>query len=66
MGVLGAVPVAAIKARGSIHGADVRRLRLSLSDGGRIAADDAHAILALNEACPVQDPAWADWFVETI
>jgi hypothetical protein len=66
MGVLGAVPVAEIRARGSIHGADVRRLRRNISDGGRIAADDADTILALNEACPVQDPAWADWFVETL
>src|SRR5262245_18124783 len=66
MGVHGAMPVAEIRARGSIHGADVRRLRCNISDGGRIAADDADTILALNEACPVLDPAWADWFVETM
>jgi len=66
MGVLGAVPFAEIKARGSIDGADVLRLRRNTSEGCRITADEAQALLALNDACPVQDPAWADWFVETL
>ena len=66
MGVLSAVSVAEIKARGSIKDADVLKLRRSYYDDGQITADEADAIFALNDACPVQDPAWADCFVETI
>ncbi len=66
MGVLSAVSVAEIKARGSIKDADVLKLRRSYYDDGHITADEADIIFALNDACPVQDPAWADCFVETI
>ena len=66
MGVLSAVAVAEIKARGSIKDADVLRLRRNYDDEGRISAEEAETILALNSACPVQDPAWAGCFVETI
>jgi hypothetical protein len=66
MGVLNAVSVAEIKARGSIRDADVLRLRRNYYDDGRITAEEADIIFALNDACPVQDPAWADCFVETI
>ena len=30
---------------------------------GKSAADEADIIFALNDACPIQDPAWADCFV---
>jgi hypothetical protein len=66
MGVLAAVPIAEIKARGSIKDADVLKLRRNYYDDGQITADEADIIFALNDACPVQDPAWADCFVETI
>src|SRR5215510_7673390 len=66
MGVLSAVSVAEIKARGSIKDADVLKLRRSYYDDSRISAEEADTIFALNDACPVQDPAWADCFVETI
>jgi hypothetical protein len=66
MGVLSAVAVAEIKARGSIKDADVLRLRRNYDDDGRISAEEAEIILALNDACPVQDPTWADCLVETI
>jgi hypothetical protein len=66
MSVLSAVSVAEIKARGSIKDADVLRLRRSYYDDSRISAEEAETIFALNDACPVQDPAWADCFVETI
>jgi len=66
MSVLSAVSVADIKARGSINNVDVLKLRRNYYDDGRITADDAEIICALNDACPVQDPAWADWFVETL
>ena len=66
MGVLAAVPVAEIKARGSIKDADVLKLRRNYYDDGRVSAEEADVIFALNDACPVQDPAWADCFIETI
>jgi hypothetical protein len=66
MGVLSAVSIAEIKARGSIKDADVLKLRRSYYEDGSIAAEEAETILALNDACPIQDPAWADCFVETI
>jgi hypothetical protein len=66
MGVLAAVPVAEIKARGSIKDADVLKLRRNYYDDGQISAEEADIIFALNDACPVQDPAWADCFIETI
>ena len=66
MGVLAALPIAEIKARGSIKDADVLKLRRNYYHDGHITADEAEIIFALNDACPVQDPAWADCFVETI
>ena len=66
MGVLSAVSIAEIKARGSINDADVLKLRRNSYDDGQITADEADIIFALNDTCPVQDCAWADWFVETI
>lgn len=66
MAVLSAVSIAEIKARGSIKDADVLKVRRNYYDDGSITAEEAEAILALNDACPVQDPAWADCFIETI
>ena len=65
-GCLNAVSIAEIKARGSIKDADVLKLRRNYYDDGSITAEEADVIFALNDACPVQDPAWADCFVETI
>ena len=65
MAVLSAVSIAEIKARGSIKDADVLKLRRNYYDDGIITAEEAEVIFALNDACPVQDPAWADCFVET-
>jgi len=66
MGVLSAVSVSEIKARGSIKDADVLKLRRSYYEDGAISADEAETMLALNDACPIQDPAWADCLIETI
>jgi hypothetical protein len=66
MGVLSAVAVAEIKARGSIKDADVLKLRRSYYADGGIGHDEAEMLFALNDACPVQDPAWADCFIESI
>jgi hypothetical protein len=66
MGVLGNLAVAEIKARGSIKDADVLKLRRNYYADGQVTAEEADIIFALNDSCPVQDPGWADCFVETI
>jgi hypothetical protein len=66
MGVLSAVSVPEITARGSIKDVDVLKLRRSYYEDGCISGEEAETILALNEACPIQDPTWADCFIETI
>ena len=66
MAVLSAVSIAEIKARGSIKDADVLKVRRNYYDDGSITAEEAEAVLALNDACPVQDPAWAYCVIDTI
>src|SRR4029078_7538144 len=66
MAVLNAVSIAEIKARGSIKDADVLKLRRNYYDDGSISAEEADVIVALNAACPLQAPAWADCSIETI
>lgn len=66
MGALKSVSVADIKARGSIKDNDVARLRQAYYADSIITPEEAEALFRLNDACPVQDPAWADCFVEMI
>src|SRR5258705_4126525 len=65
MAVQSAISIAEIKAPGSIKDADVLKVRRNYYDDGIITAEEADAIFAMNDACPVQDPAWADCFIET-
>lgn len=55
-----------IRARGSIKDGDVLRLRAAYYSEGRLGAEDAETLFALNDACPVQDPAWSDFFIEAV
>ena len=66
MGKLTFVSVEEIRARGSIKDGDVLKLRRALLDDAQISIDDANALFALDDACPVKDPAWADFFVEAL
>ena len=66
MGKLTLVSVEEIRARGSIRDGDVLKLRRELLDDAQISIEDADALFALNDACPVKDPAWADFFVEAL
>ncbi len=66
MGMLTLVSLEEIKARGSIKDGDVLKLRRALLDEPQISIADAEALFALNEACPIKDPAWAGFFVEAI
>ncbi len=55
-----------LRERGSIKDTDVLRLRGAYYSEGRIGPDDAETLFALNDACPVQDPAWSDFFIEAV
>ncbi len=52
--------------RGSIKDVDVLRLKSSFHCDGVISADEAEALMRLNESCPIQDPAWPDFFIEAV
>ncbi|MDX2205882.1 MAG: hypothetical protein NW223_24240 [Hyphomicrobiaceae bacterium] len=64
MSLFAAVSIAEIKARGSIKDADVSRLRKNFADCSVITPAEAEQLRSLNEACPIQDPAWRLCFVE--
>lgn len=66
MAAFSSVSIEDIINRGSIEEADVAKLRASAYENGVIDAEEAEAILALNDACPIRDPAWADFFVESL
>jgi hypothetical protein len=66
MGVLKSIGAEEILKRGSIRDADVQRLRQAYYEDATISPDEAEKLFAINEACPVQDPSWAQFFVEAI
>ena len=66
MGALKSLLVDEIVRRGSIKDVDVLRLRSAVHRDGIVSAEDAEALLQLNEACPVQDAAWPEFFIETL
>ena len=66
MGILTSLPLDEIRARGSIKDADVLRLRRAFNDDHTISADEAEALLALNDACPIKDPSWSAFYIEAL
>ena len=58
MGILTSLSLEEVRARGSIKDADVLRLRRAFNDDHTICADEAEALMALNEACPIKEPSW--------
>ena len=73
MSIVKAVSFEDIRARGSIRDTDVLRLRAAFydadnlsSDEPAISRDEADQLFMLNDACPVQDPSWPEFFVEAI
>lgn len=66
MGVLKAVSMDDILARGSIREQDVMRMRQAYYDDGLIALNEAEALIKLNDACAVQDSSWPWFYVEAI
>ncbi len=66
MGALNSYPVDVIRNRGSIRDQDVLKLRGAYYSDGVIGPAEAATLFALNNACPVQDPAWSDFFIEAV
>jgi hypothetical protein len=66
MSVTGSLSFDEICQRGSIHEADVQKLRAQYYEDGIIAAPEAEALFEINHACRIKDPAWQDFFVEAI
>jgi len=66
MGALKSLLVDEIVRRGSIKDVDVLRLRSIVHRDGIVSEEDAEALLQINEACPVQDATWPDFFIETL
>ena len=66
MSLLNAISVDAIRARGSITDGDVLLLRRAFYEDGAIDPAEAEVLFALNTTCPVQEPHWADCFVEML
>lgn len=66
MSVFQAVQADEIVRRGSIKDVDVLKMRAAFYGDGAIGAEEAEKLFAINDACPVQDASWADFFVEAI
>ncbi len=55
-----------IRKRGSIKDSDVLSLRRAFNSDGLIGAEEAETLFRLNDACPIQDRAWSDFFIEAV
>ena len=66
MGMLTAIPVEDIRRRGSIRDSDVAALRAAYARLDEVSADEAAALFALHAATPIQDPSWAELFIDII
>lgn len=66
MSGLRSLPIDEIVGRGSLKDTDVRLLRQIFYEDGIVLADEADLLFKLNDACRVQDPSWADFFIEAI
>jgi hypothetical protein len=66
MGMLTAIPVEDIRRRGSIRDRDVAALRAAYAACDEVSAEDAQTLFSLHAATPIQDPSWADLFIEII
>ncbi len=66
MSALQSLPITEMLQRGSIHDVDVLRLKAALHNDGMISADEAEALFTLNETCQLQDPAWAEFYIDAL
>ncbi len=66
MGIPPSVSIDEIRIRGSIKDSDVLRLRRAFQDDSAVTLEAAEALLSLDEACRIKDPAWAEFFIEAL
>ena len=66
MSLLNAISIDDMSSCGAITGLDVQALRRAFYEDGVIDAAEAETLFRLNSACPKQDPAWANCFVEMV
>ena len=66
MGCMSSVGINAIIAGGGISDSDVLALRRAYYNDGEIDFGEADSLFALNDACHIHVPAWADFFVEAL
>jgi hypothetical protein len=66
MGLLQYVSVEEICARGSVKDSDILKLRRAFNEDATISSAEADALFDINDACAIQDAAWAGFFIETI
>lgn len=66
MNVLRFVTVEEICRRGNVRDTDVTTLRRALDRDVRRTTHDADALFRIHDCCRVRDPAWAEFFIETV
>ncbi|HXF54471.1 MAG TPA: hypothetical protein VNK52_10150 [Hyphomicrobiaceae bacterium] len=66
MSTLQFADIGAICERGSVKDADVAMLRRALAQEVSLRPAQIEALFAIHNACPVQDPAWAEFFLDTV
>lgn len=66
MGALQSLSVDEIVRRGSIKDVDVRNFRAATYKNGLTCVEDAEILFRANASCPIQDPAWARFFVAAV
>src|SRR5690606_16953074 len=66
MRVVKSVPVEEILCRGSIRDSDVAKLALAYRSDRHLTAEDADTLFLMTQSCPVQAPAWSDFFIEAL
>lgn len=66
MSALQLLPIDQMLQRGSIKDIDVLRLKSAVYSDGVITAQEAEALIRLNETCTFQDPAWVDFYIEAL
>ncbi|MFB9950768.1 hypothetical protein ACFFP0_18100 [Rhizobium puerariae] len=59
-------PACVIAGKGRITADDILMLRTYAFPDGIRSAEDARALLALNDLCPASGPEWAGYFVESL
>ncbi len=66
MSALQSLSITELLQRGAIGDVDVLRLRTALHGDRQITADEAEALITLNETCPEQDPTWVPFYLDTL